>query len=147
MTFLEFARMAVAAGLAARMCCDTHWQLTGGRFTVNYYPTTSRAYLNGYAKAVHAEPIDAIRYAESGVRPDRKAKRKTTYRGIKRRRLRSDARCYWCKCAIDESSATIDHLVPLSRGGSNASDNLVLACKPCNQRRGASLPQRKARGD
>ncbi len=36
--------------------------------------------------------------------------------------------------------ATIDHYVPLSRGGSNALSNLRLACGPCNWRRGNALP-------
>jgi len=30
----------------------------------------------------------------------------------------------------------IDHLVPLSRGGSNHNDNLVPSCKPCNREKG-----------
>ena len=49
-----------------------------------------------------------------------------------------------------------DHIVPLSRGGSNAFENLTTACKPCNAAKGSrtvtewracapSSPQRKAR--
>lgn len=33
--------------------------------------------------------------------------------------------------------ATIDHVVPLSRGGTDDLDNLVLACNVCNARKGA----------
>ena len=33
-------------------------------------------------------------------------------------------------------TATVDHVIPLARGGSNADDNLVLACDPCNKEKG-----------
>lgn len=33
--------------------------------------------------------------------------------------------------------ATIDHIIPRSEGGTAHIDNVVLACAPCNKRRGA----------
>ncbi len=33
-----------------------------------------------------------------------------------------------------------EHIVPLSRGGPDSVDNLVLACAPCNQAKGARQP-------
>lgn len=42
--------------------------------------------------------------------------------------------CYWCKKRIpDDTNKTIDHVIPLSTGGTNSPENLVLSCKPCNQ--------------
>lgn len=35
---------------------------------------------------------------------------------------------------------TVDHVVPRSRGGSNAWDNLVCACRPCNNRKADRTP-------
>lgn len=32
-----------------------------------------------------------------------------------------------------------DHRVPVSRGGTNDAENLVIACGPCNRRKGARL--------
>lgn len=42
------------------------------------------------------------------------------------------------RCAYCGSTAklTIDHRIPLFRGGSNTLDNLTLACRPCNSRKG-----------
>jgi hypothetical protein len=34
-----------------------------------------------------------------------------------------------------------DHVLPLSRGGSNAFENLVTACKPCNRAKGSRTPE------
>jgi 5-methylcytosine-specific restriction endonuclease McrA len=36
--------------------------------------------------------------------------------------------------------ATIDHYVPLARGGLNVRDNVVGACNECNNRKGALMP-------
>ncbi|GLC74321.1 hypothetical protein PLESTF_001499200 [Pleodorina starrii] len=34
--------------------------------------------------------------------------------------------------------ATTDHVIPLSRGGPDSADNMVVSCFPCNQRKGVS---------
>jgi hypothetical protein len=38
-------------------------------------------------------------------------------------------------------SLTRDHLIPLSRGGTNDWTNVVTACSPCNTRKGNRLPE------
>lgn len=48
--------------------------------------------------------------------------------------LRDGLRCLWCHGA---GELTLDHFLPRSRGGSNAPDNLVTSCKPCNDARKA----------
>src|SRR5262245_21028065 len=47
-------------------------------------------------------------------------------------------RCHFCLelFAVGGVQPTIDHLVPLAAGGSNALTNLVLACPSCNGRKG-----------
>ena len=44
-----------------------------------------------------------------------------------------NAICHWC--GIHQATEA-DHLLPTDAGGTNAIDNLVPACKPCNARRG-----------
>lgn len=47
--------------------------------------------------------------------------------------------CWWCKSTLLEKNLTMDHLKPRSKGGSNSLENLRLACRKCNQKRGNSL--------
>lgn len=49
-------------------------------------------------------------------------------------------RCVYCGHGLAIEAATLDHVVPLSQGGSHALGNLVTACRPCNQRKGDLLP-------
>lgn len=39
--------------------------------------------------------------------------------------------------AVFEDAATLDHVIPVSKGGSRALDNLIIACRSCNGRRKA----------
>ena len=48
-------------------------------------------------------------------------------------------KCAACKARI-RNGYEIDHIVPLSRGGTNANHNLQALCKPCNRRKHARDP-------
>ncbi len=48
-------------------------------------------------------------------------------------------KCVYCFKSI-KKSFQVDHVVPLARGGSNWPSNLVLACKPCNNKKHAIDP-------
>jgi HNH endonuclease len=54
--------------------------------------------------------------------------------------------CQWCQCPLTRTTATTDHLIPRSRGGSNAWHNLCLACRSCNQERKNNLPHKEPSG-
>lgn len=41
-------------------------------------------------------------------------------------------RCFYCGVSGDEVKLQVDHILPISKGGSDSGDNLVLACQPCN---------------
>lgn len=59
---------------------------------------------------------------------------------IKRRRLfKADPHCSYCGCELNWGTATLDHVVPRSKGGTDSMDNLVLACQPCNVRKADQL--------
>ncbi|MEH1786534.1 MAG: HNH endonuclease [Nostoc sp.] len=49
-------------------------------------------------------------------------------------------KCFWCGCDLTPETMTVDHLVPLSKGGSNKLKNLRAACRGCNQARRNLMP-------
>lgn len=44
-------------------------------------------------------------------------------------------RCYYCGSLTLATDLTMDHIVPLSRGGKTTKGNVVPACKSCNSRK------------
>jgi len=48
--------------------------------------------------------------------------------------------CYYCGRKVGYASLTMDHVIPLARGGRSTKDNLVPCCKECNTRKKGSLP-------
>ena len=44
-------------------------------------------------------------------------------------------RCAYCGCELDTDIITIDHVIPISRGGPNYIENLVPACRSCNSKK------------
>jgi 5-methylcytosine-specific restriction endonuclease McrA len=47
--------------------------------------------------------------------------------------------CYLCGKELTPREVTLEHVVPLSRGGAHVPENARIACKPCNSRKGAKL--------
>lgn len=53
---------------------------------------------------------------------------------------RSNGICHYCKNKFPVEELTMDHLIPLVRGGKSIKANLVPACKECNFKKKHSLP-------
>lgn len=43
--------------------------------------------------------------------------------------------CIYCGDLLNSKNATIDHIIPLSKGGNNSKVNMVVSCKKCNSER------------
>ncbi len=48
--------------------------------------------------------------------------------------------CYYCKSPTPPKELTMDHVVPVSRGGRSTKGNVVPACKECNNKKKQLLP-------
>ena len=48
------------------------------------------------------------------------------------KRRRASGICHYCEKKVSPAELTMDHLVPLIRGGRSTKGNLVPACKACN---------------
>ena len=48
--------------------------------------------------------------------------------------------CHWCGGRFAAEELTMDHIVPVARGGKASRNNVVPACKECNSRKKYLLP-------
>jgi 5-methylcytosine-specific restriction endonuclease McrA len=53
--------------------------------------------------------------------------------------LRDGNRCQYCGKKFSSSELSLDHVVPISRGGKSSWENVVCACLPCNVKKGNKL--------
>lgn len=49
--------------------------------------------------------------------------------------------CQYCNHGCSMGELTLDHVLPRSRGGASSWENLVAACRRCNNRKGDRLPE------
>lgn len=130
---------------------NAHYQLKGP-LLVNYYPLSSKktAYVAGTTGGrKHVTPEQAVKMCFQAPSDScKKAKRSGNYYKKKRqlwfkKKIRN---CKWCEMPLtlepnQKNSATLEHIIPLNRGGLNNMNNMTLACEPCNQKRGSGMPE------
>jgi 5-methylcytosine-specific restriction endonuclease McrA len=46
--------------------------------------------------------------------------------------LRDQYTCLYCECGVTRTNATLDHVLPLSKGGKTNWENIATACYKCN---------------
>ena len=107
-----------------------------------------------YSRAYYAENLQTMRQqhaayhaADPSATMARVRKRRALLKGstgahtaadVAAQCTRQKGRCFWCHEKLVEP--TVDHVVPLSGGGGNGSENLVIACEHCNKSKGAKSP-------
>jgi HNH endonuclease len=144
MTIEQIESAVKAAGLSWKTCSPSHWQVIGGIAVVNVHRGKSgyTIYVQGMGKGRKANsPKDVVESAKQLQSIGKVTERKRC-RGTKKRKWNQAVnrgevpRCHWCGTEFGgKHEATGDHVIPLSRGGSNGDDNIVLACKLCNEKR------------
>ncbi|QSQ19706.1 HNH endonuclease [Pyxidicoccus parkwayensis] len=55
--------------------------------------------------------------------------------------LRDNCRCQYCGVKVSRPEATYDHVLPRAQGGKTCWENVVIACVPCNQKKGNRTPE------
>jgi HNH endonuclease len=125
-----------------------HYQVRGS-ILVNYYPLARKPsmYVAGTVQGIdNATPQMVVNAALGREIPKTlrlttvKAGRRKSYASAKRRLFKITQVCFWCRRQLTLVEATVDHVIPLSRGGMNNANNYVLACQPCNNKRGNTIP-------
>lgn len=77
--------------------------------------------------------IETIRYVEYKKEKISKKVRKTVYE-------RDDYKCVYCG---SDKNLTLDHVIPESKGGESTVENLVVACRKCNTKKGTEYNRKK----
>jgi len=75
----------------------------------------------------------------TGIRREKARARELRQSGWWKRRI-ADGRCHYCGCLVGARRLTLDHVVPLIRGGKSVRANVVPACKDCNSAKQSLLP-------
>ncbi len=52
--------------------------------------------------------------------------------------------CHHCGGKFEKKELTMDHLIPVARGGRSVKGNVVPACRACNQARGHKMDAERA---
>jgi len=52
--------------------------------------------------------------------------------------LRDSYTCLYCNRSIDKNNCTLDHVLPISKGGKTTFENTVTSCNRCNAAKGNS---------
>ena len=78
------------------------------------------------------------------VSPEELRKEKEKARDLRKsqwwKRQLARGACHYCRRRIPPGELTMDHIVPLIRGGKSGRGNTVPACKDCNSRKRYLLP-------
>lgn len=81
----------------------------------------------------------SIQISEKEIRREREKarelRRSQWWKGIIARGL-----CHYCAEKFSPEELTMDHVVPIARGGKSSKGNLVPACKACNSKKKLSTP-------
>jgi 5-methylcytosine-specific restriction enzyme A len=76
---------------------------------------------------------------EATIRREREKARALRKQGWWKNRI-SKGVCHYCEKNVPPKELTLDHLVPVARGGRSTKGNCVPACKDCNNRKKDLLP-------
>lgn len=79
------------------------------------------------------------RKCENLVNRNRQAKRMSIQPDEGYASVYEQKNCLWCGVVLTDD-AQIDHIIPLSRGGTSHSGNLAMVCRECNAQKKAMLP-------
>lgn len=104
----------------------------------NAYNLANKIQLGLAKREWHKNNMDRVRIARKKRRAcERGAEGSFSILDIKSQLRVQGGCCLACSVSFRDVSYTIDHILPISRGGSNWPDNLQLLCQPCNDSKGA----------
>ncbi|NTV43419.1 MAG: HNH endonuclease [Syntrophobacteraceae bacterium] len=86
-----------------------------------------------------SEPFFLVKTSPEAIRREKEKARALRKSQWWQRKL-AKGECYYCQGKIAPEDLTMDHIVPVVRGGRSTRGNVVPACKACNNRKKYLLP-------
>lgn len=83
--------------------------------------------------------VFSIEVSEEQIRRERNKARQLRQSQWWKSRIAA-GKCYYCGAKVPPEELTLDHIVPLVRGGKSTRGNCVPACKNCNNKKKHLLP-------
>lgn len=83
--------------------------------------------------------LDHMKTRDQDIRREKEKARKLRKTEWWLRRINGGI-CHYCGRQVGREALTMDHVVPLSRGGKSKKGNIVAACKECNNKKKYLLP-------
>jgi len=120
---------------AVSLYCRDMVAWTAGEQTFTFHGGVSR--LTGRRSCVDINTIIAVKRSSSHKHVKRTIPPLTNRELF----LRDAHLCLYCGNECLEQDLTRDHVIPLSRGGSDRWSNVVAACRQCNTRKGNRTPE------
>jgi hypothetical protein len=119
-SFSKYSSKFIAVNVGVGHKTIIRWMMMG-------VPSNS-AYRFLDAKWPEKEPVTKFRNTPARVGRVRQVSIRTRFLVM----MRDGFRCKYCGATAAETKLHVDHVVPFSKGGQCAIDNLVTACKDCN---------------
>lgn len=126
--------------------CQKAYRAANAERDAAYYATSDKEQRRENARVWRANHPEELRTITARRRArKRNAEGSHTAADIERQYKNQKGRCYYCSAQVGKDYHA-DHVIPLSRGGSNGIENIVIACQHCNVVKHDRLPHEWAQG-
>lgn len=143
---MPYSKVKIPNGVTVLQLSEYHWQINGV-ILINHYPLSKRrtAYIQNTTEGISNVGVkQVLKWANNPSKIPRnklptKVKRKNNYRSEKRQLISSGVcDCFWCKKPLMDDY-TLEHIIPLSKGGLDCWSNWTLAHLKCNEKHGDKI--------
>ena len=83
--------------------------------------------------------LDPAHTDQARVKREREKAKKLRQTGWWKQKIQG-GRCHYCEQKFDPDTLTMDHVVPIARGGTSTQGNVVPACTACNSSKNLETP-------
>ncbi len=140
---------ARAAGICIRDLGEGFLEIRSSSIRVAHWPELQLCYVSHHRDPWRRGDLaEAVRLAATP--PEATGRRRKRHRGsprgaravvLEREACAAGHRCHWCRRHLEADEVTLDHLIPVGRGGLDEAENLVPCCADCNQARADDMPE------